>query len=1112
MKLTVAILIIGLTHVSAAINAQITIKEKNIPLQTALKTISQQSGYDFIYSDQVFKDAHPVSLNLNNAPIETALSLCFKDQPLTYKIEDKTVMVRRKTISDTKTVANNIANAPQDNEVRIHVTDSTGQPLPGASITVKGSKQGGSTDAQGNITLTSLTGGETLVVAYIGYETKEITIRDRENISVVLKVSTNPLDEMQIIAYGTTSKRFSTGNISTVTDDQIEKSPVTNVLLALEGRVPGVFIRQQTGYSGSQVNVQIQGRNSIGSGNEPFYVVDGVPYPASSMSRLSTILGGSDGSPLNYLNPDDIESISVLKDADATSIYGSRAANGAILITTKKGASGAMRINASFQQGIGMVPHKMELLNTQQYLNMRNQALANDSIDLNTSPWNTPNWFSSFVDLTHYDTTRYTDWQKVLLGNKAHYTDADLSFSGGNNNVNYLIGTNFHRETTVFPGTFSDLRGSLHFNVSGYSNNRKFHIQLSGSYLKDNNQLPDFDYTQTALTLPPNAPALYNPDGSLNFDYVDGVKAFDNPATMVYNHYSLKTDNLVGNALLSYELLKGLNIKSTFGYTENRTTEWEYPTDSVFDPLTLQNPSFSRYSSYGTTNMHTWDIEPQITYNTSFQKHHLAVLMGSSFQESTTLSQSYWLDGFNSDHALQNVKAASSISVRNSTISDYKYNAIFGRIGYNYDNKYILNLNVRRDGSSRFGSENRFHNFASFAGAWVFSEENAIESNLTFLSFGKLRASYGTTGNDQIQDYRYLSLYNNYTALAGIPYQTGSTGLYPTSLPNPYLQWESTKKLQFGLDLGFAKDRILLNANYNINRSSNQLLYYTLPAIAGFTGISQNFPATVQNTGWEITLSTVNVKGKDFQWRTSANITIPKNKLVAFPNLATSSYASSLVIGKSINIRRFNVFAGVDPQTGIYQFAAEDGGFTSDPGYPGYGTGKTVFLNLDPRYYGGIENTLVYKSLSLSFLFQFASQIGRNYYYGIDNPGGLGNQPSSILNNVWQKPGDQASVQRYSNGMYAIPLANATNGAYLDLESSNVSFSLINYWRLKNLSLSWQLPKSWTAKTGLQTARIYLQGQNLLTFTNHYIGMDPESQSLSLPPLKVITAGINISL
>ncbi|HVX00562.1 MAG TPA: TonB-dependent receptor plug domain-containing protein, partial [Candidatus Babeliaceae bacterium] len=337
----------------------------------------------------------------------------------------------------------------------------------------------------------------------------------------------------------------------------------------------------------------------------PFYVVDGVPYSASVMPRLSTILGGSNGSPLNYLNPEDIESISVLKDADATSIYGSRAANGAILITTKKGKSGDMRVNLIIQQGIATISRKMDLLNTQQYLKMRNQALANDGINLNESPWNTSQWFSSFKDLIAYDTTRYTDWQKVLLGNKAHYTDADLSFSGGNNNLNYLIGSNFHRETTVFPGDFADKRGSLHFSINSISKSNKFRIELSGSYLKDDNQLSSTDLTNTAFLLPPNAPALYNADGTLNFEYVNGVKSFDNPLTSMYRHYSINTDNLVGNLLISYEIIKGLDLKSTFGYTDIKTTEWLYSLDAATDPVSLQNPNRTRFSQYTTSDINT---------------------------------------------------------------------------------------------------------------------------------------------------------------------------------------------------------------------------------------------------------------------------------------------------------------------------------------------------------------------------------------------------------------------------------------------------------------------------------------------------------------------------
>jgi len=416
--------------------------------------------------------------------------------------------------------------------------------------------------------------------------------------------------------------------------------------------------------------------------------------------------------------------------------------------------------------------------------------------------------------------------------------------------------------------------------------------------------------------------------------------------------------------------------------------------------------------------------------------------------------------------------------------------------------RYIVTATSRRDGSSRFGENNRFHNFWSLGGAWIFSKERFIENTFHFLSFGKLRASYGTTGNDQIPDYAYLSLYSSNSG-GLVPYQN-TTGLAITGLPNPYLQWEETKKLQVGADLGIIKDRLLLCITYTQNRSSNQLLGYLLPTITGFNAINGNFSATIQNTSWEFLLNTKNLQNKAFSWNTSINLTIPKNKLVAFPNLAESGYASTLVVGYPLDVQKFFHFVGVDPTTGLYQFEDSHGATTSNPNAQ---TDRTVLISLQPKFYGGMENIFRYKSFELSFLFQFVKQIGgiNKYWNGEQGPGTFyptySNQPTSVLDR-WQKTGDSRSIQRYGTNDY-FNLAQASDAGF----SEDASFI-----RLKNLSLSWQLPAKWLQKAYLQNCQIYAQGQNLFTITRFH-GLDPENQTFNfLPPLRMITVGIQIGL
>jgi len=479
------------------------------------------------------------------------------------------------------------------------------------------------------------------------------------------------------------------------------------------------------------------------------------------------------------------------------------------------------------------------------------------------------------------------------------------------------------------------------------------------------------------------------------------------------------------------------------------------------------------------------------------------VLVAGTIQQQNANQLSINGRGYSSDLLLQDPLSAATSSIGGSNQTEYKYNALFSRLGYVWDEKYILNLSARRDGSSRFGSANEFHNFGAIAGGWVFSNEGFLKDD-RLISFGKLTASYGTTGNDQIGDYSFLSLYNSVSYSA--PYQ-GIPVISPRVLTNPFLQWEETKKTSIGLDLGFLKDRILLNAIWFENRSSNQLVSYPLPSITGFTGITENMPATVQNTGIELSINTINVKSKDFNWSTSFNLTVPQNKLVAFPNLANTSYASTYVIGKPIiNISKVYHFMGVNPATGLYQFLGSNGNLTSNPVF---GQDNTVFISQSPKYYGGLENSFSYKGFDLSFLFQFVKQTGTTDPFGSIYPGRIssnqGNEPVWILDR-WQKPGDQATIQlfgtdqRYSNQVSA---ANNSDAYYTDA----------SYIRLKNVALSYRLPINWLNKAHLQSLQIYLQAQNLLTITK-YKGLDPENPQgvAGLPPLRVITMGIRIGL
>lgn len=1100
MKLTAIIMITTFLQVSAQPTAQlISFDGKNVPLERVFISIEKQTGKSYVFVDKLLRNIR-VSLCLKDVTLDEALHAALKDHGLDYYIKGKTIFIIKKDQGGAPDSTVEKLLIDVKGKVRTH----TGELLAGATVDFKQGKKAVLTDEKGYFELKGIPIGATLEFSYLGHPSTHMIVSGQDLMIVELEEASSRLDKIQVIAYGNTTDRFKTGNVDNVPGDEIEKQPVDNPLLALEGRVPGLFITQNSGLPGSGVIARLQGQNSIMGGNDPLFIIDGVPYVSQLMQ---TTLGGpggllqgsggaalygtqGKGSPLSYLNPTDIERIDILKDADATAIYGSRAANGAILISTKKGKVGETRIEFNCNTGGGVITRRLDLLNTRQYLDMRNEAIRNDGLSVTAAP---------NYDLRLWDTTRYTDWQKRLIGGTSQYADYTARVSGGNYNTQFLIGATYHRETTVFPGDFSDQKASIHLSLNSTSSNRKLSVQLTTNYLLDNNQLPTNDLTGTAVRLAPDAPALYNADGKLNWATTNtGTSTWTNPLSYEEGRYRNAANNLTSNMIIRYQIVPGWEIKTSVGYNRLENTEWQTTPLTAFAP----GSSASRYAAFTSSVINSWIIEPQMSYVRLVGGGRLNILLGTTIEQSNNTGQ--WLSGrdFNSDAVLADIYSAATVKVEASEISVYRYNAVFARINYSYKDKYFINLTSRRDGSSRFGPQNRFANFGAAGVGWIFSQENFIRNNISFLSFGKLRGSYGITGNDQIGNYTYMDLYSTTNVL--IPYQ-GTTGLSVNNLNNPYLQWERTRKLQFGLDLGFLRDRILLGITRVYNQSSNELLPSALPVITGFTMIAQNMAAIVRNTGWELGLNTSLIKSRYFEWTCNANLTIPRNRLTSFTNMSSAS--NNYLIGRSVNTQQTFHFMGVNPENGVYQVADSHGSPTASPNYS---TDRKVFIDLFPRLYGGFGQELTYKGLQFDIFFQFVSQtagVGSSYSFGVNgiSPGRAStNQPISVMGR-WQHPGDLTGIQPFkSSPGQDVSLALA--------QTSDASFSNASFVRLKNLSLSYQLPSGWQNKIHLKTCKVYVRGQNLFTVTR-FKGIDPENQSVvALPPLKVLTMGLQVTL
>ena len=956
------------------------------------------------------------------------------------------------------------------------LTDAMGV-LVGATVQVKGSNTATQTDFTGNYTIKAAP-KDVLIFSFLGYKTIEQLVGNQQIIAVELTEDTTMLKEVVVNAgYYTVKEKERTGSIARITAKDIESQPVPNILATMQGRMAGVNITQTTGIAGGNFAIQVRGQNSVRTtGNDPLYIIDGIPYSSESVGSFSTagVLSGTT-SPLNSISPNTIESIEVLKDADATAIYGSRGANGVVLITTKKGKKGKTKFTGNSTNGYGGVTQFMKLMNTEQYLEMRKEAFENDGI---------VNYPANAYDLNGaWDQNRYTDWQKELIGGTAQYTNINSSISGGSDQTQFLLSGNFAKETTVFPGDFRYKKGNIHANINHVSTNNKFSVHFSTGYTVQDNNQPYRDLTRESRILAPNAPALYNEEGNLNWQN----NTFSNPLAHLNGKYNALTNDLITNTVLSYDVFEGVKIKSSFGFSQLNHQE------STTAPSTIYNPALGIGSDnsvlfLNNSKRRSWIIEPQINWQKTFNSVDLSFLAGTTFQNNTASQAVIQALGFPSNSLINNLGAASNISITQNDNSEYKYQAFFTRANMNWKDKYILNITGRRDGSSRFGPGKQFTTFGAIGAAWLFHNENFLKDS-KIISFGKLRTSYGTTGNDQIGDYQFL---NTYTT-TGIAYD-GIIGLEPSRLYNSNFGWESNKKFEIALETNFLNDKIALSIGWYKNHSSNQLVGIPLPGTTGFPSLQANLDATVVNQGIEISLHTENIKNNSFSWSTSVNFTQARNKLKSFPSLEASTYRNQFVLGQPLNIVKVYNYLGINPSTGIYQFEdVNNDGKIND-------LDKQTVKDLNPEFFGGIQNQLKFKQLQLDFLFQFVKQENYNALKTFNMPGTLNNQ---LAENVerWQNDGSTAQFQLYSVNKAIV------RNAYTNYTQSNASISDASYIRLKNVALYYTVPEKWTKK---MQCKISLTGQNLLTFTK-FKGADPEFKIQDrLPPLKIITTGLEI--
>lgn len=969
------------------------------------------------------------------------------------------------------------------------ISKADNMPLPGVTVVVKNTSIGTTTDFDGEFFLEFNTEKPVLVFSYLGYKTIEVSLDAQAIIDISMEPDVSQLDEIVLIGYGSQKRKDLTGSVTSIKGEQLENLPLRSVDQALQGRSAGVFSVQSSGAPGAASSIRIRGGNSINGSNEPLYVVDGVPISSGSSTSAASL------NPLNTINPNDIASIDILKDASATSIYGSRGGNGVILITTKRGKSGKGTISLSSYYGFQKEIKRYDLLNAKQYEELANEASLAEGGGLIYDPSLNP---------------ISTDWQDQMLNNIAPIRNFNVSASGGNNGTNYLMSFDYFNQEGIIKS--SDLeRYSLRINIDSQINDLiKVGGSLTGSYVETNRA--NSGALSSMLTTAPNLPVRQSDETYTQFNNL-GI-GFNNPVGLLYDYTNLnKSFRTLGNVYASANLLEGLTIKTSWGIDAS------YQKNDTYIPQTLYSGSLvgGDASVFNSMNL-TWLNENTINYKKTFKKHTLDVLFGftqqSSRFESTGVSATGFLNDVTTTYALGlgNPEAAELPSSQSANWAIHSY---IGRINYGFNDRYLLTLTTRADGSSRFGSNNRFGFFPSAAFAWKAIEENFVK-DLNIFSNLKFRASYGVTGNqDGIGNNPSLDLWG------GTRYVIGNqvvNGITPTQVPNRDLKWETTDQFDVGLEIGFLDNRLSFIADAYYKKTDDLLLNVVIPNTSGFESGLKNI-GSIENKGIEFAIDAA-IFDKEFKWDFNFNITFNRNEIIDLGGEDEIIPAGT------------NTILKVNESLGTFYGFVSDGLFQNpeeiiDSAQPTARPGDIRFVDFDengiineddqqiignaqPEFYGGINNTFSYKGFELSVLFQYV--YGNDLYnlnvVTLENLTGLQNQRTTVLDR-WTPDNTNTIIPRATN----TKPTNRPFDRYVEDGS---------YLRMKNIQLAYNLPQSVTSELGIQNLRIYANAQNLFTVTD-YSGLDPEVSrygsdnirqgfdSGSYPNSKVFTLGLNVT-
>jgi TonB-linked SusC/RagA family outer membrane protein len=993
------------------------------------------------------------------------------------------------------------------------IVGTDGSAVPGVTIVERGTTNGVSSDADGVFRL-AVQPNSTLIISAVGYTTQTIAVGGRSSLNVTLAATTTDLGEAVVVGYGTQTKADLTGSITQLSSKDVGNQPVQSFEQSIQGKAAGVFIENSSGKLGQGIRVRVRGVSSISGGTQPLYVVDGVPVVADNISSTTAATN-----PIADINPTDIESITILKDASASAIYGSRATNGVVLITTKRGKAGATRFNVGVQAGWSEPTHKREFLNSQEYVTLITEALTNRGSTF-AVPANITTRLSGYaggVDPLTYD----TNWQDQVL-QKAGFQQYDLNASGGTDKTRFYLSGQYSNQKGIIVSNQYE-RMAARFNLDHQATDRlSFGINLTATR-SVNDRVPNDNAFSTPMQIVALAPItpLIDPRSNQVSGALDPTTGLPNTGFPFYYNpllsiqggtYVATVYRLLGNVYAQLNLGKGLLFRSELGTDVLNQNEEQY-----LSRVTSRNTGNTNGFGFNSNQTNAKVVvNNYFSYKNTFADNHsLELTLGTSYENARISGNSVTGTQFASDsyRTLDNaaqITAGSSFTTSNALVS------YFARGSYAFAGKYLVGASARLDGSSRFGAEKRYGIFPAGSLGWLLSEEDFLKGNKT-LSLLKVRASVGKTGNQNFGNFASRSLF------AGSAGYVGTPGQRPSQLGNALLSWESTVQYDAGIEYGFLDNRISGEVDIYRKNTTGLLLSQPVPGTSGFSTYNNNV-GSLRNQGIELTLTTRNFVG-DFAWTTSVNASVNRNKIMdlAGPDILGSALNRAQA-GQPLGTFIGPEYAGVDPANGNALYYLNS---TNSDGTLNRGTTTNInqaanvpIGNPNPTWTGGITNTFTYKGFDLNatLVGVFGNQIydaaGPYFSTGFNN--GFDNQTRDQLNR-WQRPGDITNVPK------------AVYGGGIGTGQSSRFVQNGDYGRLRSVVLGYNLPSSLAKRGHLQSARIFVQGYNLLTFTK-YTGWDPEvstdyvtgtsnassnniSQGISFytaPQARTYTLGINL--